>query len=225
MTKETKTDTVTDSIDELLAKRSLLQRINAIQSEVTTVAKNANVDRKYDAVTHDDVNAMIRPLMVKHGVTSFISLKSSEVYDTGVMWQKRKAMQLRSVFEVTYLNVDKSSETAKVEVEAWADDAGDKAPGKVMSYAQKYADLKTFRISTGEDDEQRVDESQITEPTLSGDHLAELHALAEELLGDDADAVLKSMAENVFQVKSYHDILDKHFEVAIRKIKSKAESA
>lgn len=207
--------------EEVSTSPTLLQRISAIQNEVTRVAKDANVDNKYQAVTHDAVTAMLRPLMVKHGVVSAITRSNSETIDTGVKYGKRNALQLRSVFAVSYMNVDNREDYLAIEVEAWADDAGDKAPGKVISYAQKYADLKMFRITTGEDDEQRMDESKISEPNLSAEHVAELFKLADEILGDDATNTLNSMAEKIFQVDGFINILDKHFDVAMRKIEGK----
>ena len=220
----TKEKTIAEpSIDAAAAmkERNLMQRISAIQKEVSTVEKAANVDGKYKAVTHDDVTRMIRPLMVKHGVVSFMSLHESVSVDTGVLWKQRKAMQLQSKFLVTYINVDRPDDRYLVAVEAHADGADDKNPGKVMSYAQKYADLKTFRISTGEDDEQKLDEKFITEQTLTAEHLADLVALADEYFGDDSDSILTSMATNVFRVAGYTAILDKHFQVAINKLKAK----
>ena len=51
-----------------------------------------------------------------------------------------------------------SSDLNKMEavIEAHAEDQGDKAPGKAMSYAVKYFILKTFNIETGEDEESRI---------------------------------------------------------------------
>jgi hypothetical protein len=194
---------------------NIWQRISAIQADVTAVAKSADVANQYKAVTHDDVTRMLRPLMVKHGVVSKISITKNEMVDTGVMWRSRPLFQMRAEFVVTYMNIDDPKDFFCTVVVAHADDAGDKAPGKVFSYAQKYADMKTFRVQTGEDDEQRIDPETLTEPTLTADHLAELFEFAEANLGDDADAVMTSMATKVFQVPNYAAILDKHFDVAM----------
>lgn len=230
MTEKKKVETINElglaSLQRELAAKTkplnLLQRISAIQGAVTTVEKGANVNDQYDAVTHDDVTKMLRPLMVKYGVVSFIRLKSSEMIDLGVKWKSRQLYQLRAKFVITYVNVDDPDDCVAIPVEAHADDAGDKGPGKVLSYAQKYADLKTFRINTGEDDEQRIDETQITEPTLSEEHVTALYTRADEICGEDADDVLASMAEKVFQVDGYMNILDKHWGVAMTKLETKA---
>ncbi len=198
------------------------QRISAIQAGVTTVGKDADVDGKYTAVTHDAVTKMLSPLMVKHGVVSKLDLTKLEVIDTGMKWGKRNLDQLRAEYVVTYFNIDNPEDKLAVTVAAFADEAGDKGPGKIASYAQKYADLKTFRIPTGEDDEQRVDDTKLTEPTLSEEHLQALAAKAEELFMDDSDDKLASLAEKIFQVGGYHNILDKHFDVAMRKLDEQA---
>ncbi|KKK63605.1 hypothetical protein LCGC14_2992590, partial [marine sediment metagenome] len=202
---------------------NLFQRISAIRAEVTAVAKEANVDNKYRAVTHDDVTRMLRPLMVKHGVVSFLSLASSEMVDTGVDWKNRRCMQLRSIFIVTYVNVEDSCERFEVRVEAHADDAGDKAPGKVASYAQKYADLKTFAVPTGEDDEQRISEDKITVAAnpLTEEQLADLWSKADELFGDDALDILAGLAKKIFGLDAYAKIESKHFETAISWLEKK----
>ncbi len=202
---------------------NLFQRINSIRAKVTAVAKEANVDNKYRAVTHDDVTRMLRPLLIEHGVVSFLSLESSEMVDTGVDWKKRRCMQLRSIFTVTYKNVDNPEEHYAVRVEAHADDAGDKAPGKVASYAQKYADLKTFAVPTGEDDEQRISEDKVTVAvqTLTEDQLADMWAKADELFGDDAADVLTGLAKAIFGLDAWGDIESKHFDTAISWLEKK----
>lgn len=204
---------------------TLLQRISAVMADVTTVGKGANVDNRYDAVRHDDVTDMLRPLMTKHGIVSTISQVKSEMVDTGVKWgnNPRHLHQMRALFVVTYFSVDDKEDKLEVNVEAHADDTGDKAPGKVSSYAQKYADLKTFRVPTGEDEEQRVDPEKLAEPTLSEEQLVQLGDLAEQLFGEDGEEVLRAMAEKVFRVDSWLNILEKHFTVAERKLRNKAE--
>lgn len=205
---------------------NLLQRISAVQADVTRVRKGAEVDGKYTAVRHDDVTDMLRPLMVKHGIVSTISQIKSEIVDLGVRWgsNPRNVTQMRATFVVRYHNIDTPDDTLEVIVEAHADEVGDKAPGKVSSYAQKYADLKTFRVPTGEDEEERLDESKLVEPTLTEAQLADLQVLADELFGEEkSEAVLQSLAANVFQVDSFINILEKHFEVAKRQLNNKAK--
>ncbi len=208
---------------------NLFQRINAIRAEVRTVAKDAQVSAgqgSYAAVTHDAVTRMVRPLMVKHGVVSLIQPRQSEMVDTGTNWGKRKLFQYRGQFLCTLVNTDNPDECIEMRIEAHADESGDKAPGKALSYAAKSFYLKVFAIETGEDDEVRVDDAKLMDrvDTLTEQQLIDLSAKAEELFGDDADSVLDSMAKNVFRKDSYVDIETKHFGVAIKKLEAKAQA-
>lgn len=204
---------------------NLFQRINKIRSEVKAVEKNANVDGRYQAVTHDDVTRMLRPLMVKHGVVSFLSLVDSAMVDQETMWGKRKLMQLRARFDVTYINIDNPEERFTIAVEAHADDNGDKAPGKVASYAQKYADLKTFGIQTGEDDESRVPEEQLSQPTLTEDQIGEVWARATEYWGEDgAREHLRRLAKALqVQGDDFTQIESRRFNSVMKSLKNKYE--
>jgi hypothetical protein len=55
------------------------------------------------------------------------------------------------------VNIDDPTDRAVLPIEAHALDQGDKAPGKAMSYATKYAMLKLLSLETGEADEGRVE--------------------------------------------------------------------
>lgn len=207
---------------------NIYQRISAIQKEVTTVAKDADVQGSYTAVTHDAVTRMLRPLMVKHGVVSVIAPQDFSVVKTGVMWGKRELMQIQAYFSVTYRNVDNPDDCVVMWVHAFADDNGDKGPGKVMSYAQKYADLKMFRIATGEDDEARVADDQLREKVvpMTDDDINELFLKAEELFGDDAGTQLKALADKIFPYTGgdYTKIAKKHKDSAIMWLGNKADA-
>jgi hypothetical protein len=56
------------------------------------------------------------------------------------------------------VNADDPTDKFSIEIEAHALDHGDKAPGKALSYAKKYAVLKLLDIETGEDEEGRPDQ-------------------------------------------------------------------
>ncbi|MEO1035197.1 MAG: ERF family protein [Pseudomonadota bacterium] len=203
----------------------LLQRINNIRKAVTTVGKDADVDGKYTAVTHDAVNRMLRPLMAEHGVVDTISLEHSETVATGINWGKRELVQYRGTYCYTLYNADCFEDRLQIRVQGHADDNGDKAPGKALSYAQKSARLKVFSIETGEDDEIRVPEDKLTVAPLSPKHLAEIYAKAESLFGDDAESVLRSMAEKIFMIEDGNAALipADQYQTAINALQNKHE--
>lgn len=145
--------------------KNLYQRLLAISDEIATVAKNLDVSvgkgGSYKAVGEVDVIRAVKPIEVKHGVYSYPS--DRKITETSVLTtvkeyngNKTESNQLFMRIETTYrfVNVDKPEEF--IEVKTYGDglDSGDKAPGKAMTYADKYALLKAYKIATGDDPDQ-----------------------------------------------------------------------
>lgn len=147
---------------------NLLQRINEVRKAVDYIQKDKSVSTgasgSYKAVTHDMVTAMIRDHLVKHGVVIVPSLVTSK------MSPPFKADGKQWLYEATYdfafCNIDDPADKLTVRVESHANDNADKAPGKALSYAKKYAVLKVFEIETGEDEESRAPEEFNLDPWL-----------------------------------------------------------
>lgn len=144
---------------------NLYQRINAVRKAVSYVQKDKSVSTgtsgSYKAVTHDAVVAVLRDAMNEHGVIAFPSLTNSRLNEPTVDADGKRAKQFRyeASFEVVFLNADNPEEREMVIVEGHAMDNADKAPGKAISYAFKYALLKMFMLETGEDEESRYSEA------------------------------------------------------------------
>lgn len=218
----------TDSVPT--SDSTLFQRILWVRDRVTRLGKDATVSTgggSYKAITHDKVTAAIRPKMVQAGIVSFVTCITADDFDTGAVTQRnRKIIQHRAKFRVTFANVNDKEDTIDVELYAYADDYGDKAPGKATSYAMKYALLKMFMIETGEEDETRVEEDGGRGAVIADneDKLADIWAVAEELFGDDAKQTLKDMSERRFFVQNYPEIPMDRYEDALRALKRKADS-
>ena len=65
---------------------------------------------------------------------------------------------LQGRFTATFINAEKPDEMVVIDIPAHALDSGDKAPGKAMSMAKKYALLHMFLLETGEEEESRAQE-------------------------------------------------------------------
>lgn len=147
---------------------NLMQRINRVRKAVDYIQKDKSVSTgqsgSYKAVTHDMVTAMVRDHLVAFGVVVLPSLVASK------MSPPFKADGKQWLYEATYdfvfVNEDDPADICTVRIEAHANDNADKAPGKALSYAKKYAMLKVFEIETGEDDESRVPDEFDIEPHL-----------------------------------------------------------
>lgn len=175
-----------------MSERNLLQRINAVRKEVSYVKKDKSVGGSYMAVTHDMLTAHTRESLVKHGVISWPNLVAS-----AMILPKEDAKQWRyeATYDFTFANEDKPDEQLRIRIEAHAMDNADKAPGKALSYAKKYALLKLLDIETGEDEEGRVPERFDPGPWLEqikeaadGDALKKAYAAAFTAAKADKDA-------------------------------------
>lgn len=135
---------------------NIYQRVQQVMQEVAYVRKDKQVEN-YMAVTHDMVTAMVRPHFVKAGIVVSPRVVTGAMVDTG---RKSKsgnpAMRYEGTFEVDFVNMDEPADRITIRLDAHADDYGDKAPGKALSYATKYAVLKLLMLETGESDEGRI---------------------------------------------------------------------
>lgn len=168
---------------------NLLQRINEVRKLIRYVQKDKSVSTgsgSYMAVTHDAVTAMVRPHMITHGIVCFPSLVESAVFIPPVGADgKQKQLRYDATYDFTFANMDDPADRLVIRIQSHANDGGDKAPGKAISYAKKYALLKLFEIESGEDEESRVhdpDEFPVE------DHLAAIEAAA------DMDSLKKAYA-------------------------------
>lgn len=138
---------------------NLFQRINAVQKAIGYVQKDRSVSTgagggSYKAVSHDTVTAMLRPHLIEHGIVYTTHLCWEPAFDLPLEGSKQRLF--RGEFCVSFFNIDDPKDCLRVTLPAHALDSGDKAPGKAISYATKYALLKTFALETGEDEESRI---------------------------------------------------------------------
>lgn len=132
---------------------NLYQRINEVRKEINYVKKDKSVSTgggSYKAVTHDQVTGMVRASMVKHGIVSYPILVESLSNPTE---EGKKQFRYEATYDIAFVNMDDPSDNLIIRIQAHAMDNGDKACGKALSYAKKYAVLKLFEIETGEDEE------------------------------------------------------------------------
>lgn len=124
---------------------NLYQRILAVMGELDYVQKEAKKPggMQYTFVSHDAVTAKIHPLLVKHGIAMLPS----------VVEFTQDGNRVAATVNVTFINVDMPEDRHTVQFFGYGIDTQDKGPGKAVSYAVKYAMLKTFCLETGDDPE------------------------------------------------------------------------
>ena len=127
-----------------MSELNIYQRILAVMAELSYVQKgDKTVNNQYRFVGHDAVSEAIHPMLVKHGIAMIPSVSS---------W-KQDGNRTEADVTVSFINVDKPDDRFEIKTFGFGVDPQDKGPGKAVSYATKYAVLKTFVLETGDDPE------------------------------------------------------------------------
>lgn len=145
-----------------MADKNIFQRMLAIESELSTIAKNLTVStgksNSYKAVSERDVIDNVKPIEAKHGVYSYPLereviesniLESESTYNGNTTKKSTFMTRIKTVYR--FVNVDSPNEYVDTVVFSEGIDSQDKGSGKAMTYADKYALMKMYKISTGDD--------------------------------------------------------------------------
>ena len=139
-------------------KLNIYQRILAVSAEVAYVKKDARVTAgsagNYMGVSHDAVMSALRGAMIRHGIALSVTQTAEHITD-GQTKSGAPKIRYAAWYTMTLINADDPEQTVAQSIHVHAEDGGDKAPGKSLSYAVKMLLLKTFMLETGENDESR----------------------------------------------------------------------
>lgn len=138
--------------------KNIFQRINSVMQEIDYIKKDKKVaggGANYSAVSHDQVVAMLRDSIVKHGIVIYPEQVESKVLVARDKSKDIAMMLYEGEYIIHFVNIDDGADRVSVRIVGHANDNGDKAPGKAVTYATKSALLKVFAIETGENDESR----------------------------------------------------------------------
>lgn len=142
--------------EKTVKEMNIYERLSAITDELGVVAKNLNVvlgSNAYKAVGERDILDAVKPLEKKYRVYSYPSSRVLESFEN-----ERFVGKVVFRVETTYKFVNIDNPEDFIEITSYGDgvDTQDKAPGKAMTYADKYALMKAYKISTGEDPDQEA---------------------------------------------------------------------
>lgn len=137
--------------------KNIYQKMADITNELGFVAKNLNVSlgkSSYRAVGEVDVLEAVKPLEHKHGVYSYpvnTNIVQQDIITSTSQYGDKQSFYIRLERIYRFVNIEEPDEF--IELKAYGDgiDSGDKATGKAMTYADKYALMKAYKISTGDD--------------------------------------------------------------------------
>ena len=140
------------------SKLNLFQKLCKIASEIKSAEKDLEISiggAKYKAVSESVILGVVKPLEEKYGVYSYPCSRS--IVDSNLITTKdRNGTEKTQFYErietvYRFVNIDNTSEY--IEITSYGDgiDNGDKSVGKAMTYADKYALMKAYKIVTGDD--------------------------------------------------------------------------
>ena len=143
---------------------NIYEKLLGITSEIKNVNKNLEVGvgkNSYKAVGEADVLFAVKQLEQKYKVYSYPCHR--EVIDRAILETEKeyngnvtRSNQIFLRIETTYRFVNIENPDEYIEITTYGDgiDTQDKAVGKAMTYADKYALLKAYKIITGDDPDQ-----------------------------------------------------------------------
>jgi len=153
---------------------SLHQRLHAVMKEIAHIPKETKQGMRYAIVSHDAVTEKVKPLLVKYGILCY----PTELFIS--QEGNRTSVQLKMRFQ----NVDEPMESIDVPSAGYGIDDQDKGPGKAMSYAVKYALLKTFNLETGDDPD--LEQEVVHKPARA----AATHPVEKELIDGTYEVII-----------------------------------
>lgn len=148
--------------EEDIKKLNIYEKLSMITEEIGVVEKGLKVQvnktSSYKAVSERDVLDAVKPIEKKYRVYSYpfkrevidrdTLVKESE-YNGNITRTNTLFMRIETTYR--FVNIDNPSEYTETTVYGDGLDTGDKAPGKAMTYADKYALMKAYKLSTGDD--------------------------------------------------------------------------
>ncbi len=150
---------------------NIYEKMAAITADLQTVAKNLTVATSktafYKAVSERDILDAVKPLEAKYGVYSYPvsrEILESHLLESEYQGNKKTTFMTRIATVYRFVNTEKPEEYIETTTFAEGIDPQDKGSGKAMTYGDKYALMKAYKISTGDDPDQEASKEQIYTP-------------------------------------------------------------
>lgn len=192
--------------EQEIKKLNIYERLSLITAEIGVVEKNlkvqVNKNSSYKAVSERDVLDAVKPIEQKYRVYSYpasrqivdrdILTKESE-YQGTVTRTNTLFMRVETVYR--FVNIDNPTEFIETTVYGDGLDTGDKATGKAMTYADKYALMKAYKLSTGDDPDKEASPENVFDKKTSAKATDKQIALIEDLYNDEELEEIKKWAK------------------------------
>ena len=143
---------------------NIYEKLSNITNEIATVNKNLTVGEgksSYKAVGEADILKAVKELEYKYRVYSYPvnrEVIESTMYTTTNNYGEKNNIFSRIKTTYRFINIDNKEDYIDTVTFAEGIDTQDKGSGKAMTYADKYALMKTYKIITGDDPDQNPSE-------------------------------------------------------------------
>jgi hypothetical protein len=135
-----------------MSELNIYQRVNKVMSQCDYLQKKQAQQGK--GIQYDEVIAMIRGLLVTHGIVMVTTQESLDCLGN-VEGTKQKIYQGK--YSLKLVNMDNPTDLIEHTAYAQGMDGGDKGAGKAHTYAMKTMIVKGFGLETGIDEESRAE--------------------------------------------------------------------
>ena len=147
---------------------NIYEKMLNITNEIATVNKNLVVGEgksSYKAVGEADVLKTVKELEFKYKIYSYPIereivdreiLATEKEYKGEITRGTKQFLRVKTTYR--FVNIEKTDEF--IDITSYGDgiDTQDKAPGKAMTYSDKYALIKAYKMITGDDPDQNASE-------------------------------------------------------------------
>lgn len=130
-----------------MTTKNLHQRLAAAMGKVDYIQKEKKQGMRYSIVSHDSVTAKVRPALLAEGI----------IYHIVHLQYEQIGNRTHCLLTMRFVNIDSPDDCIDVMSFGYGIDDQDKGAGKAMSYAVKYALLKTLGLETGDDPDENQD--------------------------------------------------------------------
>ena len=208
---------------------NLYEKLLAITDEIGSVNKNLVVGEgkaSYKAVGEADVLKAVKELEIKHKIYSYPY--SRQIVDSSILQTEKeykgeikRGNQIFLRIETVYRFVDVEKPEDYIDVTTYGDgvDTQDKAPGKAMTYSDKYALLKAYKIVTGDDPDQNPSPDNMTvQNTTKTNKVSEMEAKAMYALMMRKGVDVVSNLQKIFGVSNTADLTKEQYAQLVKKL-------
>jgi hypothetical protein len=210
---------------------NIYQKMAAITAELKAVEKDLTVQTtktsSYKDVSERGILDAVKPLEDKYGVYSYPvsrEVLESNLIQTESVYEDNKGnktvtpktaymTRIKTVYR--FINTDNPADFIETTTFAEGIDSQDKGSGKAMTYSDKYALMKAYKISTGEDVDEGTDADELEKSKHSIFVIKQrcqeeyTRAIKKKMSTKDIAEALEMTEDEVKAYFTYFDMLDR----------------